>query len=249
MSKPRPAAPGLLVITGAVSLLVGGCLPTASTTLRPLHTMVRPAQRSPGPTAVGRVMVATLVPRAAVVTRGMDGVTVGTPRDDHGRGLVRAVKRLGVCGTVVESPLSRAGAAELLRSAQGARASLLLTSQVVSVRLRRGTNASYAGLIACALTVGMTLVGIPACMAIPAHTLEAEVELEVAIWDVGQRRRVWQQRLRRRGYLSINSYTARRGVVRVIARGTNVAYGAALPRIARGLLAHGRAAQKSGVKR
>lgn len=202
-------------------------------------------------------MVATLVPRGAVLTRGSGGVVIGAPPDDNGRGLVRAVARLGVARKVVRSPLSRASGTELLHAAQDARASLLVTSQVMSVRLRRRLNAAFAGLLVCALTVGMTLVGIPACMAIPGHTLEAEVELELAIWDVGQGRRVWQQHMRRKGWVSVSSYTARRSVPRAIVRGTNAAYRAGLPGLARALpglvrvIAVRAAAktQKSGVNR
>lgn len=238
------------ILFGAVSVFVQGCSPIGSSPLRSLHSAVRPVGRPHGRQPTGTVMVAALVPRAVVLTRGIGGLAVGAPRDDHGRGLVRAVEQLRVARRVRPSPLFRASPRELLRSAQDARASLLVTSQVVSVRLSRGLNASFAGLLVCALTVGMTLVGIPACMAIPAHTIEAEVELELTIWDVGQRRRVWQQRVRRRGWLSVSSYTARRAVSRAISRGTNAAYRAALPRIARALAARVAAkARKSGVNR
>jgi len=240
----------LWLVSAAASVLVVGCAPVGRSPLRPLHTAVRPLGHPHGRRPAGTVMVATLAPRAVVLTPGMVGLAVGAPRDDNGRGLVRAVARLRVARKVVRSPLSRASRRELLRSAREARASLLVTSQVVDLRLTRGPNASFAGLVVCALTLGMTLVGIPACMAIPAHTLEAEVEVELTLWDVGQGRRVWQRRVRRKGWLSMSSYTARRAISRAITRGTNAAYRAALPGLARALAARVVAhAQNSGVKR
>lgn len=235
---------------GAVSVVLFGCSPTGNTRMRPLQSAVHAIRPAVAGAPLGTVMVATLTPRAVVSTRSTLGLTLGAPRDDNGPGLARSVARLRVARKVVRSSLSGGTGTELLGTAKDSRASLLVTSQVVEVHLSRGVNAHYAGLLLCALTVGLTLVGIPACMAIPAHTLRAEVALELAIWDVAQGRRVWQRRVRQKGWVSVSSYTAKRGVLRAIARGTNVAYRVGLVHLARALVSRVTAkAQNSGVNR
>lgn len=218
---------------GLLSFGVASCMPVRNTARRPMAAGIRASSQP----IVQRLMVATLrsdtVRPGAKARSGWGGASRSRYRDASLSEFTTAVRRSGLARTVIASPVNDVPNREVLLAAKSAGATHMVTTRVLSFRVRRGYNAHFAW----SVTLGLILFPLLPLFyyLVPQNTLEVSATLEVALWNVADRRRVWNRHVRGDAAATSAQTTLHRNLERVGRIALSEAYGRALPVLLRGL--------------
>ena len=226
----RCSSAALVAAIGVLCFLCTSCWPIRNSKTYPITT----AYRSPAAPTVPSLMVLGIkAKQIRIGYQGMEITSFDGFDDPYVGEFTSALRSTGLARRIVASPIANAGLKEAFHSAARLGIPYLLTTKVVGFDVDFGSNGN---MVWCVLFGIVLLPALPFFLLVPDNkTLKATAKLELSLYSVADRQRIWSQVVRGVGWKTLSSSTLMRRGAQSGMPALNAAYRRAVPLAIRAL--------------